>query len=238
MAVQAEILLDTKTIVETEAQPTPATVEQDLIDRTVGFINDKVNESTSSREEVLGQIGVYVLNHIFGGRVEKGSSKSPRKDNSYSQLCSRKDLKIKVSMLSQSVRVAEQDRFLGVFRIDTSGLSFSHKAELIKLKNDDVKAEFVLGIVANPPSSRELAEIVKRMRGGGQTIRRNPKRRLETLRKILNRTEIAELLANPDEALLGDDSVKAVVIDLKEIFTRYVTQCDDFIAASERSRVE
>ncbi len=49
--------------------------------------------------------------------------------------------------LSVMVRVAAQEKFFLEKNLDTASLSYSHKAELVKLPNDDKKVKFVKSVM-------------------------------------------------------------------------------------------
>lgn len=55
-------------------------VDQELIEQSVRFINEKANETLYKGSL---EIGRYILNHFFHGDIRLASSKNPIKTNSY-----------------------------------------------------------------------------------------------------------------------------------------------------------
>jgi hypothetical protein len=251
MAQKAQILLDEEIpqiegdkvlgeeLNETETTSTPETDEQNPLDATVRFINDKMRESSQLLDVTRLEIGEYVLDHIFEGDVAIASSRNPKKHNGYRSVCDNEALEVKPPELSQMLRVAAQERFLSQSNVDTTTLSYTHKTELIKLKNDTEKVTFVLGIVVDPPSTRELADRVKEMRSEGRTTQANlpQKRKLESLTRIMSRTEIVDILSSSAPSLLADESIRTAVSELKESAERILDLCETFITSGHRPLV-
>jgi hypothetical protein len=86
------------------------------------------------------------------------SSKSPIKKESYRKLCQREDLIVSPMLLSQMVRVASQEKFLEAKTVETAGLSYTHKASLTKLENDEKKIRLIKSCIENKWSTRQLDE--------------------------------------------------------------------------------
>jgi len=136
-------------------------VDTALVNAAVKFINEKANETLYKGSE---EIGVYILKNFFDGDIQKATSKNPRKPSSYRALCSHPDLVLKPEALSVMVRVAAQEKFFLDKKLDVKKLSYSHKAELVKLSNNDKKLKLVKNIVSNPISVRKLQERISKMR--------------------------------------------------------------------------
>ncbi len=217
----------------TEATPTCAAGARDQIDVAVELINDTMK---GSRDKGYDEIGIFLIEHFFGGDITQAFSKNPKKENSYRRLCEREDLAVDVSTLSRILRVAAQEKFLKESGIDTTGLSFTHKTELIKLKNDVVKIDYVRSIVENPPPSRELAQKIKEMKPGTQAVSHDFSleiRRLKSFKKALDRPEIVELLTRREQAILVDEATRKIVEELKKSSSSLTACCDGFLAAGD-----
>jgi hypothetical protein len=138
-----------------------SSVDTTLVDAAVKFINEKANETLYKGSE---EIGAYILEKFFGNDIDQATSKNPRKPESYRALCTHPDLVLKPEALSVMVRVAAQEKFFLDKKLDVKKLSYSHKAELVKLGNNDKKLKLVKNIVINPISVRKLQERISKMR--------------------------------------------------------------------------
>jgi hypothetical protein len=132
-----------------------------LIDQAVEFINETANKSV-----YLGYlaIGAYVLKHFYGGDIALATSRNPKKPVSYTALCKREDLVVKPESLSVMLRVAAQEKFFAESEVDTTTLTYSHKAELVKLPNNKSKIDLVKKAISELLSVRDLSELVDKAR--------------------------------------------------------------------------
>ena len=139
-------------------------IDQALIDKSIKFINEKANETVYKGWK---EIGEYILKTFFDGSIDQASSKNPKKSKSYHKLCESPELAITPGTLSVMVRVAGQENFFKDKKINTEALSYTHKAELVKLKNDNtVKMELIKACIEKSLSSRKLADLIKEERKG------------------------------------------------------------------------
>jgi len=136
-------------------------VDKALVNAAVKFINEKANETLYKGSE---EIGAYILKKFFDNDIQQAASRNPRKPASYRALCEHPNLVIKPEALSVMVRVAAQEKFFLDKKLDVKKLSYSHKAELVKIPNDDKKLKLVKNIVSNPVSVRKLQERISKMR--------------------------------------------------------------------------
>jgi hypothetical protein len=110
------------------------------------------------------EVGNYILKEIFNDDIEEARSKNPHKDKSYRKLQDHPDLKIHYSHLNQMVGVAIQERyFLKNLAKENfeNHLTYSHRIELLKVKESKNKIDLVNECVENKYSVRELREKVK-----------------------------------------------------------------------------
>ncbi|OGL47072.1 MAG: hypothetical protein A2161_20250 [Candidatus Schekmanbacteria bacterium RBG_13_48_7] len=135
------------------------TEEMDLIDQAVRFINERVAE-TYIRTSI--EIGEYILTYFFNDDIELASSKNPRKSKSYQLLCKRGDLQVHHSTLTIMVRVAVQERLFKQENIDTSRLSYSHRAELIKITDPAEKISLAQLCIDQQLSTRALKALLSK----------------------------------------------------------------------------
>jgi|SRR5271157_3032645 len=136
-------------------------VDKALVKEAVKFINEKANETLYRGSE---EIGAYILEKFFDNDIKKATSRNPRKPESYRALCKDPELVLTPEALSVMVRVAAQEKFFVDKKLDVKRLSYSHKAELVKLGNDDKKLKLVKNIGSNPVSVRKLQERISKMR--------------------------------------------------------------------------
>jgi hypothetical protein len=137
----------------------PALVDNALVNEAVNFINEKANETLYRGSE---EIGAYLLEKFFNNDIAVASSRKPHKSNSYTALCQREDLAVHPATLSLMVRVAAQEIFFKEKNFDPAGLSYTHKAELVKLPNTAVKIRLAKKALKSTFTSRLLSEEVKK----------------------------------------------------------------------------
>lgn len=139
----------------------PALVDKALVNDAVSFINEKANETLYRGSE---EIGAYLLERFFGNDIAVASSRKPHKSASYAALCQREDLAVHPATLSLMVRVAAQEVFFKKKDFDPTGLSYTHKAELVKLPNTAVKIRLAQKALKSTFTTRLLSEEVKKTR--------------------------------------------------------------------------
>jgi len=145
-----------------ETLPAPATADVDkaLVEEAVVFVNEKANETLYRGSE---EIGAYLLEKFFNNDIKIASSKKPQSP-SYAALCKRADLVVHPATLSVMVRVAAQEIFFKEKGFDPAGLTYTHKAELVKLPNTDEKIGLAQKALESTFATRLLSEEVKKAR--------------------------------------------------------------------------
>ena len=136
-------------------------IDSKLIEQSVTFINEKANETLYKGSIDIGE---YILTNFFDNDIELASSRNPRKANSYKALCEHKELAVPYSTLTIMVRVAAQERYFHENNINTNKLSYTHKADLIRLKNTSKKIEIVKECTEKSLSTRQLNKLVNNTR--------------------------------------------------------------------------
>jgi len=175
---------------------------QELIEKSVQFINDKANETLYKGSL---EIGNYILKHFFDDDIELASSKNLKKPKSFRVLCNHKSLSVPYSTLTIMVRVAAQEKFFKLNQIDANKISYTHKANLIRLQNDKTKLMLAKQCLDEPLSTRKLAEIVKQMR----------ERMIDAGKK--NQEETAFQNIAKIEQLIGKSEKSGLVTDINKI---------------------
>ena len=147
--------------VATEEEISPAATEEgeNKINAAVTFINDTAKEFIYNGSVKIGQ---YILDHIFDGKIESATSKNPMKEESYRKLCEREDLTINPPRLGIMVRVAAQEAFLKIAKIDSDKLSYTQKASLVKLLDDEEKKKVIKKCIKDNWSTRKLDDEINK----------------------------------------------------------------------------
>lgn|GEM_PF-1234381 len=174
-------------------------VDQSLIDNAVHFINEKANEFVYSGYELIGR---YLLERFFNNDIILASSRSPRKPASYSALCRREDLAIHPARLGVMVRVAAQENFFASEKLPSEKLSYTHKAELVKLPDNVGKIELARECVNKSISSRQLAEkvskILDKMRSDPPAALKLLESKVSDPKRLFADTRIIEMLSHEE----------------------------------------
>jgi len=174
-------------------------VDAKLIAEAVLFINEKCNETVYKGAM---EIGAYVLKHFFNDDIKSASSRSPKKPTSYRALCQADGLIPRPEALSVMVRVAAQEKFFLSKKLETDSLSYTHKAELVKLPNDDEKVKLVKSVIKKALSSRQLEdriEEIKRQRGAEpKPILHFFVREMDNPKKLFGHTELLTVLQDKE----------------------------------------
>ena len=173
-------------------------VNQELVKEAVHFINEKANETLYKGSE---EIGAYLLEKFFNNDIEYATSRNPYKSASYTALCKSEDLAVYPATLSVMVRVAAQEVFFKEKGFDTLGLSYTHKAELVKLPNVEAKLNLAREVLQGSYTTRLLSDEVKKVRKEmGQEDRRSPlliERFIENPRRLFDHPARNEFISDP-----------------------------------------
>jgi len=155
-AVRRHVIVDKSPAVVAKS---PARVDRSLVNEAVRFINEKANETLYRGSE---EIGAYLLKKFFHDDIKLASSRRPHKSASYTALCQREDLAVHPATLSLMVRVAAQEIFFKKSNFNSAGLSYTHKAELVKLPNTADKIRLAQKALKGNISTRLLSEEVRK----------------------------------------------------------------------------
>lgn len=141
-----------------ENKETDIIVDDSVIDEAVEFINE-----TATKTIYKGsiEIGEYILKHFFEDDIKLASSKNPKKQASFNKLCEREDLTLHPNSLALMVRVASQERFLAEKKVDTSELTYTHKASFVKLDNGQKKINLIRKCLDEKWTTRKLDDEIK-----------------------------------------------------------------------------
>lgn len=206
-------------------------VDEKLIDDAVAFINETASE-TIYKGSI--EIGEYILENFFGGDLKFASSKNPKKVSSFNKLCEREDLTVHPNRLGLMVRVASQERFLVEKKVNTEGLSYTHKAILVKLDNTKEKINTIEKCIAEEWSTRDLDDEIKRLIQGlpastNLSLIRTTKRYITKVDDVLKAVENSSLDISDDELSKMSDKKRK---DLENYLKELKTKIDDTVKKS------
>jgi hypothetical protein len=179
----------------------PEVADDQKIEEAVKIINEKANE-TIYKGSI--EIGEYILKEFFENKIELARSKNPRKEASFNKLCERDDLNIHPNRLGIMIRVASQERLLTEKEIDTSSLSFTHKASLVKIHDDNKKITLINKCIENNWTTRKLEkEITKKLEklqpGKDSSIIQITKKYITKVEDVIKTVEDSSLNVNDDD---------------------------------------
>ncbi len=178
-----------------------ASTDAKLIENSVKFINEKANE-TLYKGSV--EIGEYVLRHFFNDDIHIASSRNPRKPKSYKALCEHRDLSVPYSTLTIMVRVAAQERFFKQHDFDLKKLSYTHKANLIKLENNENKIYLARECIQKELTTRQLSRLVSKEKKTLIEYKKSLQdegafKNILKIEQLINRSEKSELITDMDK---------------------------------------
>ena len=185
----------------------------------MAFINEKANETIYKGSL---EIGNYVLEKFFAGDIARARDKNPKKKASYSALCRDERLIVSVKTLSVMVRVVAQEQFFNLSGLDTSGLCYTHKAELIKLPDEQAKLDLAKEAIESPLSTRQLSEkvneVCKELSSRNFEIARAILKNIENPRRIFEDSEIAPFVDDLKSLRkLSLEERRAISVEAKEM---------------------
>jgi hypothetical protein len=102
---------------------------------------------------------------LVRGSLAAASARNPRKFTSYRALCEHPDLAPRPGTLSVMVRVAAQEKLFELKNLPVEKLSYSHKAELVKVFDDKVKIKLFKETVKKSLNVRQLIDLVRAEKG-------------------------------------------------------------------------
>jgi hypothetical protein len=120
-----------------------------------------INQRAVRIDDATMDIGEYVLDEVFHGSLIAALSKDPYKSRSLRQVADSPELTISRKRLSTSVRAAAFRRDLMDDQVDSSRLTYSHWAALLKETDDEKRRDLALEAIQHGWSSRQINERIK-----------------------------------------------------------------------------
>jgi len=217
--------------VNKETNLSSVVVDEKLIDDAVAFINETANK-TIYKGSI--EIGEYILKHFFKNNIELASSKNPKKLLSFNKLCEREDLAIHPNRLGLMVRVASQERFLTEKNVTIKGLTYTHRATLVKLNNNKQKITTIEKCIKEEWSTRELDEEITRIIQGlpsstNLSVIRTTKKYITKVDNVLKAVEDSSLDIKDEELSKMSEKQRN---DLEKYLTELKTKLEDTVKKS------
>ena len=199
-----------------------------MIEDAVEFINETANK-TIYKGSI--EIGEYILKHFFGNDINLASSKNPKKLLSFYKLCERQDLVVHPNQLGLMVRVASQERYLTENEVNTGGLSYTHKATLVKLDNTKKKIKTIEKCIKKNWSTRELDDEIKIIIQGlspstSPSLIRTTKKYITKVNDVLKAANNSNLDIDDEELSKMSDKRRR---DLEKHLTKLKMKIDDTV---------
>ena len=194
-------------------------VDDKVIEDAVVFINEIANK-TIYKGSI--EIGEYILEHFFGNDIKLASSKNPKKPSSFNKLCERPDLVVHPNQLGLMVRVASQERYLTDNKVNTEGLSYTHKATLVKLDNTNKKIKTIEKCLEESWSTRELDDKIKTIIQG-LSSNTSPSL-IRTTKKYITKVDEVLKAANDSNLDIDDEELSKMSDKRRKALKKHLTE--------------
>jgi len=145
------------------------------------------------------EIGEYVLDAVFQGRLSDAVSRNPYKNKTLQEVCDHPRLHVNRRTLGGWVRAANLKRTLTDDKVDCSNLKTSHFVTLVQIADEETRGNLIAQANAEKWSVRHLADVVDKMK---PTKISNG--------KVKDLMKIAE---NP--LAFGDEEAERMLLDIK-----------------------
>jgi hypothetical protein len=145
------------------------------------------------------EIGEYVLDELFHGRLDEATSRNPLKNQTLQEVCEHPMLHVNRRTLGGWVRAADFKRSLKACEVDCSRLKTSHFVALLQVADEETRRSLVVKANEGEWSVRHLAEEVqgkKQVKDSGGKAK-----------------ELIKMVENPLD--FGDDEAKRMLLDTK-----------------------
>ena len=204
------------------AAVTDSNGESEWLPTSTDAVVKKINDiAVKTVEKGFESIGEFCLAAVFNFDLVAASSRNPRKEESFSAICSHPDLLVDPRRLGEAVKAAALSHLLKERGLELKNLSFTHKLHLARIP--DLDQRIALAIEANEKgySVTQLRELI------AQAL---PKGKGE-LGKALVRA-----ISKPNETLNNPDYM--VVLQDSRQLSKHLTKADriDLRVKSARAR--
>lgn len=212
-------------------------IDETLISAAVKFINEKANQSIYAAYEAIGR---YLLVQFYNNDIAQATSRSPKKSSSYRALCKREDLLFRPDQFSVMIRVAAQEDFFENNKVDSSQLTYTHKAELVKMPIDNEeqrasKLDLVSRIVEEGLPTRKVHELIieKLQKAKPLPESKAPMKLIATINELLKQDNLDKYDFTKDKLLkLPENSRRKLRNDVagaKDELSHFLEKCDSLL---------
>jgi len=180
---------------QAQAEKLPDALKQALVEETVDKINT-IAERTVEKGQM--EIGEFVFDEVFQKDLSLASSRDPRKDESFSRICSHQRLRVNGNSLNNWVRAAAERWRLG---LDMPHLTMSHYIALLGEKDLDQRRALALEADANGYSVRQLKKKIalRTKETGLDQTTKFVMRKAGNILALLGNHKAVELLSDQDQ---------------------------------------
>jgi hypothetical protein len=175
------------------------------IEAAVKFINDKYENNTT---EMALEIGGYVFENFYESDPEAVSSKDPKKKTSFNKMCKHPEMGMERSQLNRMVNAFIQEGNLKEGGVDCDKLKYSHRVELLKIKDGEAKIVMAKKCIDESLSIRELRDEMSKTTGDKEGCDGCP---LKITSQTMVRFEASEKAIAKIDQLIAEADVKDLV---------------------------
>lgn len=151
----------------------PSTGKQVEIDKEIDEAVEEINRILGEHFFITAvEVGDYVLQKFFKGDIEEAKSKNPKKRVSFRKLQDHPHLRIPFRLLNQMLNISVQEKELKtkLKSDELNKLTYSHRAELLKLDDIDKKITLAKECIQESLSVRKLRERIQEFSSPGRLI--------------------------------------------------------------------
>jgi hypothetical protein len=175
----------------------------------------KINDiAVKTVERGFEGIGEFCLGAVFNFDLVAASSRNPRKEESFSAICSHPDLLVDPRRLGEAVKAAALSHLLKERGLELKNLSFTHKLHLSKIVDQEQRIALAIEASEKGYSVTQLRELIAQSlpKGKGELGKAIVKA-IARPNETLKRPDYLEILKNSEK--LATQITKADRIDLR-----------------------
>ncbi len=144
----------------------PAVTDSPVITTLQPTLNEKVAFITgvviATIANALDQVGMYLIQHEFGGDLKKALKKDPYKGTSLNELAKHKDQPLSRQTLADCVRGAGVGMEMEELGMKRDSIDFYKRVEISRIVNRDARVKLIMMAEAQKLTVKEIRDEVKR----------------------------------------------------------------------------
>jgi hypothetical protein len=183
---------------ERAAQASEQPVDEAVIDRAVGEINEIAKRSVDTGALEIGEM---VLGDILKWDLKEALCKDPFKNKSFARLSQHPKLNVDARRISEWVKAAALKKELVAEGVETPNLGLHHLMCLGKVKDPTLRGGLALEASEGRYSVRKTREEVNKVNGqeSSEDLMKNIIRQLQDPRILLRDTDMREMLEDQEK---------------------------------------